>query len=211
MSTRKPSPSGKLTADSPHRFHDPEYVTSWAAEANDKRPYRQVAFEAFARELQAYPRARVLELGSGPGFLAEHLLQTCDIASYTLFDFSKPMLELARRRLRKFGDIAVFREGSFLEEGWSAGLEPPFDVVVSLQAVHEQRDPSLAPGLYRLVKSLLSEPGIFCVGDLTGDDGDPRPYFLTARGQQEALATAGFSESRVVLEIGDLALVVARP
>jgi len=47
----------------------------------------------------------VLELGCGPGFLSEALLQK--IARYTLVDFSAQMLDLSRSRLAKFKDRRV--------------------------------------------------------------------------------------------------------
>ena len=47
---------------------------SWAESALARRPVRPEFFDAFAREV-GRDDARVLELGSGPGFLAEHLLR----------------------------------------------------------------------------------------------------------------------------------------
>ncbi len=64
------------------------------------RPYREDFFAAFADELQAIyrPAMRILELGSGPGFLAHHLLSKIPDAQLTLLDYSAAMHELRHKR-----------------------------------------------------------------------------------------------------------------
>jgi SAM-dependent methyltransferase len=73
----------------------------WAASATHKRPWRAQFFEQFVTELRTMNRAplRILELGSGPGFLAYHILQAIPVVDYTMLDFSPAMHELARERL----------------------------------------------------------------------------------------------------------------
>jgi SAM-dependent methyltransferase len=196
--------------DGPHRYHDPEYVRSWAAEANSKRRHRKAVFRAFVAELLPLERITVLDLGSGPGFLAEEILDDCDVAAYTLFDFSEQMIELARVRLARFGNTTRFIHGSFAAPGWHHDLPGDYDAIVCLQAVHELRDPALVPQLYADAKSLLSAKGVLIVGDLTSDDGESKPHFLTAERQHHAMTEAGFSESKTVLEVEDLVVIVAR-
>ncbi|MFQ5936067.1 MAG: class I SAM-dependent methyltransferase, partial [Acidiferrobacterales bacterium] len=124
---------------SSHNFFDNAYVTKWADEAIAKRPERTQFFEVLVNELKSIPGRglRVLELGSGPGFLAEQLLRCCDIARYYLFDFSPPMNELSRARLAAHRNKTIYLHGNFKSQGWNQGLLRGFDVVVSLQAVHE--------------------------------------------------------------------------
>lgn len=84
----------------PVDFRVEEAARQWAEEAEQKNPGRVEFFELFATDLarqNPVPRF-VLELGSGPGFLAEHLLRRCAfIEEYTLLDFSRPMLEMSRK------------------------------------------------------------------------------------------------------------------
>src|SRR5215210_1518369 len=117
----------------PHDYFNETYVREWASVANIKRPFRQEFFVAFAAELAILQNPKVLDLGSGPGFLAEHILAYCRVASYHLFDFSPYMLELSRARLAGFGACACFHQGSFLDEEWGRELPAPFDAIVSLQ------------------------------------------------------------------------------
>src|SRR2546429_458860 len=132
----------------PHDYLNKDYVEEWERKANSKRPFRPQFFDAFAAELQPMAETRILELGSGPGFLAEHLLKRCPVASYHLFDFSPHMLELSRTRLFRFSDKTTFHQGSFVDEGWWRALPGPFDAVISLQAVHEVRRVERIPPLY---------------------------------------------------------------
>lgn len=197
---------------SDHHFDDPAYVRSWADGINERRPTRLVVFDQMADVLstQLSSVAHVLELGAGPGMLAEHLLQRVDtIETYTLFDFSEPMHELARQRLEKHAARTVHVTGSFLDDGWSAALSPPFDAVVSMQAVHELRDAQLVPTLYREVRRLLGPSGVFLVGDIINREGDHQDHRLTPDEHVGALSGAGFAHAAVLAVYDDLAVMRA--
>ena len=60
-------------------FHDPAQAAAWADAAHRKRPWRSLIFDRFVSAVLASPKSalRVLELGSGPGFLAEQILDRC--------------------------------------------------------------------------------------------------------------------------------------
>src|SRR6185295_5187525 len=85
-------------------FHDEAEAAAWADAAARKRPWRPMIFDHFVTAVTEsnIPAPRILELGSGPGFLAEHVLDRCpSIARYTLLDFSRPMLASSQQRLTK--------------------------------------------------------------------------------------------------------------
>lgn len=194
----------------PHDYFNPEYVNQWEQSANSKRPFRAQFFDAFAAELSPFSKLKILDLGAGPGFLAEHLLSRCDVASYHLFDFSPLMLELARARLSRFEGLLLFHQGSFLENNWCDALPGPFDAVVSIQAVHELRDTSRFPRLYRELGSLLTTDGQLLIADEVASEGDDAGPFRTIDGQFSAFKEAGFEEICQVLAEGDLAMFRAR-
>jgi hypothetical protein len=52
------------------------------------------------------------------------------------------MLELSRSRLAKFQDRTVFIQADFKKADWESGIRACFDLIVSLQAVHELRHAS---------------------------------------------------------------------
>ena len=131
-----------------------------------QRPFRIEFFDAFANELNKIvkPKLSVLELGSGPGFLASHLLSNLPHLQMTLLDSSLAMHELASQRLTNALDRVTFIERSFKEAEWTKGISE-FDAVITNQAVHELRHKRYATTLHKQVRPLLKELGIYLVCD----------------------------------------------
>jgi cyclopropane fatty-acyl-phospholipid synthase-like methyltransferase len=177
--------------------------------AERDRPWRsQIRDHIAARVATLAPGARVLELGSGPGLLAHRVLQRCpNLETYTLLDFSEPMLALSRERLAAFPAASFVRE-SFKCEGWTRHVSGPFDCVVSMQAVHELRHKRHAPRLYEQVHQVLAVPGLVLVCDHTPLDDSPRSValYMTEQEQQQALANARFANVHVELAMNGLVL-----
>jgi SAM-dependent methyltransferase len=69
----------------------------------------------------------VLDVGCGSGRIGELALEA-GTSRYLGIDFAEPMVELARRRLARFGDRAELIDGDFLE----APIAETFDVVLAL-------------------------------------------------------------------------------
>jgi len=183
---------------------------AWADEVMVKRPWRVEFFDLFASVIQkaaAGKHVRVLELGSGPGFLAEHLLKALPSIEYVALDFSPAMHELAAQRLGPLAECVKFVERSFLEESWGHGLGE-FEVVVTLQAVHELRHKSRAPRLHAQVKELLSSGGSYLVCDhFSGEGGMSNDQlYMSVAEQQEAIRLGGFQNVRQLHAKGSLVL-----
>lgn len=193
----------------PHDYFDPDYVNDWTSIANSKRPFRIELFEAIVSELTILRGSKVLDVGSGPGFLAERVLAGCNVDAYHLFDFSPHMLELSRVRLRYSGDRAVFHHGSFLEEGWWRSLPGPFDAIVSMQAIHEVRQGTRIPKLYGELRLLLEEGGAILIADEVNDGDHTEEHLLSLSEHEAALLNSGFEGFRRVRSAGDLVLFAA--
>jgi SAM-dependent methyltransferase len=183
---------------------------AWADEVMVKRPWRVEFFEVFAsviQEASLQRPARVLELGSGPGFLAEHLLKSLPKIEYVALDFSPAMNELAAERLGLLASRVQFVERSFLDESWPHGLGE-FDMVVTLQAVHELRHKNRARVLHSQVKSLLSPGGSYLVCDhFSGEGGMSNDQlYMSVAEQQDALVLGGFKHIRQLHARGSLVL-----
>jgi SAM-dependent methyltransferase len=199
---------------SDHAFFDPAYVKHWMESISRYRPERQKLFKVFAEETQRIekPELSVLELGCGPGFLAEALLTNCQIARYTLLDFSPLMLELSGHRLAKFKDQAVFIQRDFKKDGWSAALAGAFDMIVSLQAVHELRHASRIPKLYRQLYSLLIPGGTVLICDHvnpSSPDAYRAAHFMTVQEHLSLFGKVGFVNAREICSSADLSLMAA--
>ncbi|SMC16988.1 Methyltransferase domain-containing protein [Andreprevotia lacus DSM 23236] len=184
-------------------------ASEWAATAMVKRPWRCEFFAAFASVLKVStsPVGRVLELGSGPGFLAEHLLNEMPSLACVALDFSPAMHKLARERLGALATRVQFVERSFKEPEWTQGLGL-FDAIVTNQAVHELRHKRHARELHTQARSLLVPGGIYLVCDhFAGDNGMKNDQlYMTVAEQRDALTNAGFCHVEQVLLQGGLVL-----
>ena len=181
----------------------------WEQSAMSKRPWRAEVFARFASEIGETlpPVRRVLDLGSGPGFLAEHLLDVLPDVSIVLLDFSSAMHELARARLGERASRVTFVARSFRDADCLQGLGA-FDCVVTNQAVHELRRKRHAVGLHRRVRDVLSSAGSYLVGDHFFGEGGLQndQLYMSVAEQRDALIEAGFSQVEQLMLKGSLVL-----
>ena len=184
----------------------------WAATA-EQRPGRNEILNRIAEEAaqRTCRSPLILELGSGPGVLAERILQRIPDARYTALDFSPAMHVLARTRLANFLDRIAFLERSFKLETWTEGLQP-FDLVVTNQAVHELRHKKYAEKLHRQVRGLLKQDGSYLISDHFSDPGGlpSTELYMTMDEQIQALLGAGFVSVDRIVSKGSLVLHLAR-
>lgn len=200
---------------SDHDFFDPLYVKRWIAAVARYRPERQQLFKAFAAEAAHINKETisVLELGCGPGFLAEVLLQNSNIARYALVDFSPYMLELSRQRLKAFEGRTILLQRDFKNKDWVAEIPAGFDLVVSLQAVHELRHASRIPRLYSQLHDLMVPRGTLLLCDHVNSrspaGGRHSAHFMTVEEHLSAFKNAGFVRPREICAAADLSLMAA--
>ena len=182
---------------------------AWAASAIVERPYREEFFRTLVEQLRplcSMP-SDVLELGSGPGFLAQRILEALPLVAYTALDFSPAMHVLAQTRLGPLGARVRWIEADFRVPGWGARL-PRYRAVVTLQAVHELRHKRHAPRLYQAVRELLSPGGVFLMCDhFCGEGGrQNNALYMTPEEHEKALFEGGFAPSCEVRREGTLVL-----
>lgn len=196
-------------------FHDPAVAAEWADAAARKRPWRPMLFDHFVAAATDVAGRRVLELGSGPGFLAEQVLDRCpSVARYTLLDFSDAMLALSRRRLARHVDRTRFVQADFKRESWPALAGGPFDLIFSLQAVHELRHKRHAARFYARARPLFSPTGRLVVCDHLPEVApiaSHRRLYMTIAESLAVLTSAGFQNAELVWTGHDMALYRARP
>lgn len=195
-------------------FLDAEQVQKWVLECEVNKPWREPMRQRFSDLVGSLPNgARVLELGSGPGYLAETVLSGCPrLRSYTLVDFSEHMLALSRERLADI-ERARFVQADFKLRNWSDLMSTPYTAVIAMQAIHEIRHKRHVPGLYGQVLSLLEADGVFAVCDGIPRDASvlsQNSLYMTAQEQIDALTSAGFEDAQLELQLGPIVFVTAR-
>lgn len=177
-------------------LRDEAIARQWATESASKKPWRPEFRSAFAellRPLAASP-LRILELGSGPGLLAKRILQDVPVSEYVLFDFSEPMMEMAKEALGPRVEV-TYHLGDFRKPDWASKVPGVFDAIISMQAVHEIRHKKHVPWLYSCAATLLRSGGVLLVSDAepTPDQSEQLRQLASTRKEQEyALLWAGF-------------------
>jgi SAM-dependent methyltransferase len=178
--------NGDVLTTVDHR--DEETARRWAVESAVGKPYRPWFRAEFARVLAQRGPApqRILELGSGPGLLAERVLRDVAVSEYVLFDFSEAMMRMAREALGPRTDVTC-HVGDFKSDDWHLGLDGPFDAIISMQAVHEIRHKRHVPLLYSRVKTLLRRGGLLliCDHEPAADADELKRQLASSRQEQE--------------------------
>jgi len=149
-------------AESPFHF-DPANYHDWVRE---EIPLYDDLQERVARATASVAVAAVLDLGSGTGETLARVLALHPGARAVGVDENPGMLDVARARLAD-------RDATFGAADLSDPLPPgPFDLVVSVLAVHHLDGPGKA-ALFRAVADVLRPGGRFVLGDVVvpGDSG----------------------------------------
>ncbi len=126
--------------------------------------YREIQDVILAR--LPYPREAsflMLDIGGGSGRLMERLLEKFSQARGVVLDQSAAFLELAQRRLARFGDRATTIHQR-LQDDWMPLLNERPGLVVSMSAIHHL-DAQEKSGLFRQIHAGLVEEGSFLNGD----------------------------------------------
>lgn len=178
------------------------------------RPFREDFFAAFTNEITALykPGLHILDLGSGPGFLAQYILSRIDGAHYTMLDFSAAMHTLAKQRLGEANFKNVqYLERNFKDENWSDDIHQ-VDIVVTNQAVHELRHKRYTLTLLKQIRRSLKPNGtlLFCDHYCGSDAMSNSRLYMSRAEQLDTLELAGFIATEILVK-GGRALYRALP
>jgi len=189
-----------------HEFHDKEFVEGWA-DRFVPTPERLELFDVILSELksQVPPSGCVVELGVGPGYLADHVLRVMAEIHYYGVDFSGPMLDIARQRLRQYSTRVAYVQADLLKDNWWAALPASVNAIVSSWALHDLGSQNSVELVYKSCAEVLQDGGMLLNGDFIKPDKAMHEYepgrFEIAR-HIEILRSVGFqhAECLVVLE-----------
>lgn len=154
-----------------HEFHEEEFVAGWA-ERFVPTPERLELFNVILTELQSRvpPNSCVVELGIGPGYLADHLLRMMPEIQYYGVDFSSPMLDIARQRLRRHSARVAYIWADLLKDNWWTEIPGPVNAIVSTWALHDLGSPENVEIVYKSCAQVLQDGGQLLNGDFIKPD-----------------------------------------
>ena len=120
------------------RWRDPAEIRKWIERSDREAADRRERFLTMAGLLPYEPTEpiKVLELGAGIGALGDALLEVFPRAELICTDLSPLMVAEGARRFAQRGAAVRYLEWDFSLPTLPAALQPPFDAVVSAQAIH---------------------------------------------------------------------------
>lgn len=160
-----------------HEFHDPQYAHDWA-DRFIPTPERLQLFDTIIHRLieGPLPVRHIVELGIGPGYLAERLLERMPDITYEGVDFSRPMLDLAASRLTPHAARVRFTQADLVNDDWGAKTSHPVGAIVSTWALHDLGSEANTRRVYHACRALLSSGGMLLNGDFVKPDGTRHEY-----------------------------------
>ncbi|MER6080916.1 class I SAM-dependent methyltransferase [Streptomyces sp. NPDC001833] len=186
------------TTSSPHKFEDAAYTEEWVAYNEKQYPQRAVFIEEFVRTLKLQEGAlRVLELGGGAGRLAEAIQHECHVDSYDLLDLSPAMRRLARTRLSS-SKVTQFVEADFSDAKWPDLVSSEYNAVVTMQAIHELRNPAAVPLLYGQIATVARPGASVVVCDHLPVEHRHRGLYMPPSAHLAAMAAGGLANAEII-------------
>ncbi len=151
------------------------WYARWEAQQNRYMPLREERFAVIVEALGAIcgEEFHAVDLGCGPGSLAQRILAAHPGARVTAVDMDPVLLEIGRRALGDDGARLRFVDAD-LRGAWDRSLTLPLDAAVSTTALHWLRGDAIT-ALYGRLGTLIRPGGVFLNGDhLAFDEDEPR-------------------------------------
>ena len=151
-------------SSSPGRWGDREFVRVWDGQPTNPLKAEQLDILANVVRHNWRKGSRVLDLGCGTGKTEAVILERLPVARFTCADRSEVMLDLARARLRDFGDQCRFVTADMSRLNKLEIPGAPFRFIISVDVLHEL--PAAAkPGFLRSCRRNLTRDGVLLILD----------------------------------------------
>ncbi|RKN22100.1 class I SAM-dependent methyltransferase [Micromonospora musae] len=134
--------------------------------------------------------SRVLDLGGGPGVLAERMARRWPDAAVTLMDLDPVLLALARGALD--GEVRTLK-GDLSSPGWVASAGGDHDLITVVMTLH-YLPPVQVRAFYDDARRCLASGGLLIVADLMPDDGVPSLMSALDPAPDEAAAELAWAQ-----------------
>ena len=138
-------------------------ASRWVPLPTASNPLRDDQCRLILTLIAARPPRRVLDLGCGPGALAEAILRRFQDTRVVGVDISSVSLARARDSLSRYGRRVRLVECP-LEEDWTAQANGSFDLAIAVQSLHHV-DGGQKQRVLRRVYAALEPGGLFILSD----------------------------------------------
>jgi len=185
-----------------HEFHDENYVTDWSNRFTPTAERIRLFDIILSEVIAAVPAdGCIVELGTGPGYLASHLLARLPGVRYYAIDFSEPMFAIARSRLAAYASRVSYVHANLVTDPWWTMIPERVDAVVSTWALHDLGGSEVIGAVYQGCAQLLGTGGLLVNGDFIKPDQARHEFepgrFETGKHLQ-LLRQAGFSQPECI-------------
>ena len=186
-----------------HEFHDEDFVAGWADRFLPTAE-RLKLFNVILTELQSYMPTDgcIVELGIGPGYLADYILRAMPDIEYCGVDFSAPMVDIARQRLTDHSDHVTYVQADLVKDKWWKDITMPVNAIVSTWTLHDLASQKNVEEVYKSCLRVLPGNGLLLNGDFIKPDEAIHKYepgrFEIAR-HIEILQHVGFKSAECLL------------
>jgi SAM-dependent methyltransferase len=150
-------------------WKDPADAEQWDREHLATNPVRAEHLGLLVDYVGHLGLAQLLDLGCGTGVVDEMVLDRAGGSSVVGLDSSPAMLEIARRRLSRFGARAHLLEADLADVS-GLGSPGPFDAAIAVQSLHHLAAPALQP-LLGWTRTVLKPGGWLLIADRVGVPG----------------------------------------
>lgn len=149
-----------------HEFHNEAFAIGWS---NRFRPTeeRMNLFRLVSTLIgeDGNDTSQILELGIGPGYLAEYILKEKPNLIYEGLDFSKPMLKIALQRLDRFKNRKIYTQADLTDNSWKDRIETHPSAIISTWALHDLLSKQNIDNVYQVAYEILPKGGKMINGD----------------------------------------------
>jgi SAM-dependent methyltransferase len=159
--------------DDPDRWQDDDFANAWVSRDDGRVDTRLPMIDDTVGAVP-YPTdaaISVLDVGAGYGLITTQLLKRFPNATVTLQGVSEPMFGHARERLADKAAQVNFVTSDFSQATWADALGGPYDLVISVIAIHNMYDDGRISRVYKDVHDLLKPGGAFLNLDYAGQAG----------------------------------------
>jgi cyclopropane fatty-acyl-phospholipid synthase-like methyltransferase len=188
-----------------HEFHDDAFVRGWASRFEPTEPRLQL-FDMILKEVEKLGKSapHVVELGTGPGYMARHILERNSDLSYEALDFSDVFMQVARENIDDLCHRVTFTNADLMTRDWPQKLSRQPDAIISTWALHDLGGQQPVADVYARSYETLPDGGLLANGDFIKPDGTDWEYepgrFAIER-HLELLREAGFQDPKSLIHL----------